>query len=45
MLRSTSGVSLRWLSKGPPGAARIMKKARVMMTNRVGMALARRLKP
>ena len=41
-ISSTSGVSLRWLSNGPPGAARIMKKASVTMTNKVGMAPRRR---
>ena len=35
-----SGSIGRSRSNGPPGAARIMKKVRVMMMNTVGMALA-----
>jgi hypothetical protein len=38
MLCSISGGSRRWLSNGPPGAIRIMKKARVTMMNNVGIA-------
>jgi hypothetical protein len=42
-LASISGGSLRSLSKGPPGAMRIMKKAIVMISSRVGTAPIRRL--
>ena len=34
----------RWLSNGPPGAARIMKKASVMMMKSVGIAPRKRLR-
>jgi hypothetical protein len=38
----TSGVIWRSLTNGLPGAARIMKKARVTTRNIVGMATSRR---
>ncbi len=41
-LRSISGESLRSLLNGLPGAARIMKKARVTTRNRVGTITSRR---
>jgi len=41
-LRSISGESLRSVSKGLPGAARIMKKASVTTRKSVGMATRRR---
>ena len=34
----------RWQSNGPPGAARIMKKATVTMMKRVGIAPRKRLR-
>ena len=37
MLRWISGEVRRSLSKGPPGASRIMKKQPVMMTNSTGI--------
>src|SRR6185437_9827974 len=41
-LASISGESLRSMSNGPPGAARIMKKASVTTTKSVGIATSRR---